>query len=97
MYGNPNYYQPNNNYRPPQMPQYTPPMQSYTQPVIHADIIQVSSETEAESFGVAAGTTQLMCAKDDSAFYVKTAYPNGEYKLEVYERRQHPEYCDLFE
>lgn len=81
-----NGYYPQFNYRQSQMQQYVP--QSISQPVIHADIIQVNSENEAENFGVAAGNTQLMCAKDDSAFYVKTCYPNGESRLEVYDRRQ---------
>ena len=86
MYGNPNYgYQPQ--FRPPQAQQFAPQPQGFTPPTIHADIIQVGNEAEAEAFGVATGTSQMMCARDDSAFFVKTAYPNGQYEFLVYERR----------
>ncbi len=80
MYGNQSYYQQPNFSR-----QLQP--QAYTPPTIHADII-LASETEAESYGVAAGTTQMFCARDDSAFYIKTAYPNGQYDFTVYEKRE---------
>lgn len=67
-----------------QIPQ---PQQIYTPPTIHAEIIQVGSEQEAENFGVGTGCTQMMCAKDDSAFFVKTVYANGQTEFTVYEKR----------
>ncbi len=79
----------------PQMyPQYTyqQPVQQIQQqgmtpPTVHADIVQVSSEAEAAAFPVAAGASQMMVAKDDSAIFVKTAYPNGQSTLDVFVKR----------
>lgn len=61
--------------------------QAYTLPTIHAEIVQVDDEQAAKNFNVAVGTSQMMIAKDDSAIFVKTAYANGESKLDVYEKR----------
>lgn len=61
--------------------------QGMTPPIVHADIYQVAGEQEAASFPVAAGASQMMLAKDDSAIYIKTAYANGQTKLDVYVRR----------
>lgn len=72
-------------------PQYQPPQQQQTQtmtpPIVHADIIQVSSEAEATNYPVAAGASQMMVAKDESAIYVKTAFANGQSSLNVYTKR----------
>lgn len=85
MYGN--MYQQSYQRQPvPQQQPYVQP-QAYTLPMIHADIIQVDSEQQAENFGVAAGTTQMMAARDDSAFFIKTVYGNGHYDFDVYEKR----------
>lgn len=71
------------------MQQAQPQMQNqaYTLPTIHAEIVQVDNEQAANNFSVAAGTSQMMIAKDDSAIFIKTAYPNGDSKLDVYEKR----------
>lgn len=86
-------------YQPIQMPyysQYQQPMQqpaqpqqppTMTPPTIRADIVQVDNEQAAANYPVAVGTPQMMMAKDDSAIYVKTAYANGQYQLDVFEKR----------
>jgi len=61
--------------------------QAYTLPTIHAEIVQVDDEQVAKNFNVAVGASQMMIAKDDSAIFIKTAYANGESKLDVYEKR----------
>lgn len=61
--------------------------QAYTLPTIHAEIVQVDDEQAARNFNVAVGASQMMIAKDDSAIFIKTAYANGESKLDVYEKR----------
>ena len=71
--------------QPYQSPQYQ--QQGMTPPTVHADIYQVASEQEAANFPVAAGASQMMVAKDDSAIYVKTAYPNGQTTLDVFVKR----------
>lgn len=58
--------------------------QGMTPPTIHADIVQVGSEEEAWSYPVAAGSTQMMMARDDSAIYIKSAYPNSQPSLDVF-------------
>ena len=63
------------------------PQQALTPPIVHADIIQVASETEAANYPVAAGASQMMVAKDDSAIYVKTAFANGQSSLDVFVKR----------
>ena len=82
-------------YNPAQMQQGLQPtqmsaaqqQQAMTPPTIHAEIVQVGSEQEAESFPVAAGASQMMIAKDDSFIAVKTAYANGEALLNVFVKR----------
>lgn len=61
--------------------------QAMTPPTIHAEIVQVGSEQEAESFPVAAGASQMMIAKDDSFIAVKTAYANGEATVNLFVKR----------
>lgn len=68
----------------PAQPQQSPTM---TPPTIRADIVQVDNEQTAANYPVAVGTPQMMMAKDDSAIYVKTAYANGQYQLDVFEKR----------
>ena len=84
-------------YQPYQMPQYQQAaqqtaapqtiQQTMTPPIVHADIIQVASETEAANYPVAAGASQMMVAKDDSAIFVKTAFANGQSSLDVFVKR----------
>lgn len=62
-------------------------MQTMTPPMVHADIIQVASEAEAQNYPVALGASQMMVAKDDSAIYVKTAFANGQSNLDVFVKR----------
>lgn len=72
----------------PQYQQAAPQASSgMTPPTVHADIYQVGSEQEAANFPVAAGASQMMVAKDDSAIYVKTAYANGQSVLDVFVKR----------
>lgn len=71
-------------YQQPAQPQQSPTM---TPPTIRADIVQVDNEQAAANYPVAVGTPQMMMAKDDSAIYVKTAYANGQYQLDVFEKR----------
>lgn len=78
-----------NNSFPMTYPQMTMPQalpQSMTPPTIHADIVQVGNDQEAEAFSVAVGAVQMMMAKDDSAIYIKGAYPNSQYKLDIYRK-----------
>ena len=70
-----------------QQQQQTQPQQMLTPPTIHADIIQVDGEQSAESYPLSAGSSQMMIARDDSAIYVKTMYPNGQYKLDAFIKR----------
>ena len=77
--------------------QYQPSYQQYQQqaqqtaqmtpPTIRAEILQVDDEAAANNYPVAAGASQMMIAKDDSAIFVKTAYANGGYNLDVFEKR----------
>lgn len=87
-------YQPAQIYYPQQaQQQYMPqqaqpqPQQPMTPPTIHAEIIQVDSEQTAENYPLAAGSSQMMIAKDDSAIYVKTMYANGQYNLDAFIKR----------
>lgn len=87
-------YQPYNPYQsfynqpvqqPIQQPQQPAPMM--TPPTIRAEIVQVDDEQAAANYPVAVGTPQMMMAKDDSAIFVKTAYANGQYQLDVFPKR----------
>ena len=68
----------------PQQIQQAPQMM--TPPTIRAEIVQVDSEESAASYPVAAGASQMMIAKDDSAIFIKSANANG-YTLDVYTKR----------
>lgn len=70
--------------QPVQQPQA---QQTLTPPTIHAEIVQVENEQAAESYPLSAGSSQMMIARDDSAIYVKTMYPNGQYKLDAFLKR----------
>lgn len=62
--------------------------QAMTPPTIHADIIQVAGEEEADSFPMAAGSQpQMMIKRDESEIYIKTMLANGQHELAVYPRR----------
>lgn len=61
--------------------------QTMTPPTVHAEIIQVDNEQAAINYPVAAGVSQMMILKDESAIYIKTAYANGQANLDTYEKR----------
>lgn len=71
---------------PYQQYQYQQP-QMMTPPTIRAEIIQVGSEAEAANYPVAAGATQMLMLRDDSAICIKSAFANGQSNMIVYERR----------
>lgn len=58
-----------------------------TPPTIHAEIVQVDGEQAATQYPVGAGASQMMISKDDSAIFVKTSLPNGQYTLDVFVKR----------
>lgn len=66
-------------------------VQGMTRPTIHADIVQVSDENEAWNEQVAAGGSQMMMARDESAIYIKSAYPNSEPTLDIYVKQSRKE------
>lgn len=67
--------------------QQQPVQQMMTPPTIHAEIVQVDNEAAAAQYPVGAGASQMMIARDDSAIFVKTATPNGQYTLDVFVKR----------
>lgn len=79
-------------YQQPVMPQQMQPTQMsganqmMTPPTIRAEIVQVESEEAAGAFPVAAGASQMMIARDDSAIFIKSANANG-FTLDVYVKR----------
>lgn len=72
-------------YQQPQPQQQA--QQTMTPPIVHADIVQVSSEQEGLNYPVAAGASQMMILKDESAIFVKTAFANGQSNMDVYVKR----------
>lgn len=86
---NPYYPQYQNPYLQPQYQQIQqqPQQQTMSPPTVHADIVQVSSEQEGTNFPVAAGASQMMILKDESAIMVKTAFANGQTTLAIYDKR----------
>lgn len=58
-----------------------------TPPTIHAEIIQVENEQAAAQYPVGAGMSQMMMARDDSAIFVKSMLQNGQYTLDVFDKR----------
>lgn len=71
----------------PQQQQTQAPQSAMTPPTIHAEIIQAKSMDEIEKFPVNAGTSQLFQLSDDSAFAIKSVYPNGQYDIEIYAKQ----------
>lgn len=67
--------------------QQPPVAATMTPPTIHAEIIQVDNEQAATQYPVGAGMSQMMMAKDDSAIFVKTVMANGQYTLDVFDKR----------
>ena len=61
--------------------------QMMTPPTIHAEIVQVGSKQDALNFPVGAGQAQMMMERDDSAIYIKSAFPNGQSTLIEYQRK----------
>lgn len=72
----------------PYQQQQQMPGQGMSPPTIHADIVQVSGEAEAMSYPVAAGSSQMMMDKDDSAIYIKFAYANSQPTLEIFRKQE---------
>lgn len=67
--------------------QQQPVAASMTPPTIRAEIVQVDNEQSAAQYPVGAGMSQMMMAKDDSAIFVKTVMANGQYTLDVFDKR----------
>lgn len=67
--------------------QQQPVAATMTPPTIHAEIVQVDGEQAAAQYPVGAGMSQMMMAKDDSAIFVKTVMANGQYTLDVFDKR----------
>lgn len=75
-----------------QVPQYqqlqqVQNQQGMTPPIVHADIVQIQDEKEGENYPVAAGSSQMMITRDETKILVKTAYPNGQANIEIYDKR----------
>jgi hypothetical protein len=70
----------------PQIPQQQP-QQTMTQPTIHAEIIQIPGEKEAWNQPVSAGASQMMITRDEKYIFIKSAYPNSQPTMDVYERQ----------
>ena len=85
--GYPQFYPQYPQYQQQQIPQQQAQPQMMTPPTIHAEILQVDSEQSAENYPVAAGASQMMIRKDDAEIYVKTAFANGQSRLDVYVKR----------
>lgn len=62
--------------------------QLMTPPTIHAEIVQISGDDEANSFPVGTGQSQMMMKRDDSAIYIKTVFANGQSRLVRYVREE---------
>ena len=61
--------------------------QGMTPPIVHADIVQIQDEKEGENYPVAAGSSQMMITRDETKILVKTAYPNGQSNVQIYDKR----------
>lgn len=82
-----NPYNPFGPYQPQQMQQVQQP-QAMTPPTIHADIIQVESEAEAERYPMAANQPpQMFMTRDETAIIIKTMLANNQHDLKVYPLR----------
>lgn len=67
-----------------QQPAPAPAPQAMTPPTVHVDIIQVKNADEIDRFPVNAGTSQLFQFADDSAFVIKSVFPNGQSDTDIY-------------
>lgn len=70
-----------------QMPQPNQAPAMMTPPTIRAEIVQVEDEKTANAFPVGAGASQMMIARDESAIYIKSALPNGQSIMTIYDKR----------
>lgn len=62
--------------------------QAMTPPTIHADIIQVENEAEADKYPMSSGSPpQMFIKRDESEIYVKTMLANNGHELAVYVKR----------
>lgn len=62
--------------------------QAMTPPTIHADIIQVESEAEAERYPMAANQPpQMFMTRDESTIIIKTMLANNQHEMKVYPLR----------
>lgn len=87
MYPNP-FIQMNNPYMQGAQPQQVQQPQAMTPPTIHADIIQVESEAEADRYPMAANQPpQMFMTRDEGAIYVKTMLSNNQHDLSAYIKR----------
>ena len=74
-------------YQPQQMQQVQQP-QAMTPPTIHADIIQVESEAEADRYPMAANQPpQMFMTQDETTIIIKTMLANNQHDLKVYPLR----------
>ena len=92
-YQMPGYYptmQPQMNYQQPgQAPQAAPAAGTQMSlPTVHAEILQVENLQAMERQPVDAGTSQMMITKDETVIGVKSTLANGEYTLDIYEKRK---------
>lgn len=82
-----NPYNPYGPYQPQQIQQVQQP-QAMTPPTIHADIIQVESEAEAERYPMAANQPpQMFMTRDETTIIIKTMLANNQHDLKVYPLR----------
>lgn len=62
--------------------------QAMTPPTIHADIIQVENEAEADRYPMAANQPpQMFMTRDESAIFIKTMLANNQHDLKAYPLR----------
>lgn len=91
-YQMPGYYpamQPAINYQQPGTVQQTPAAGTQMSlPTVHAEILQVENLGAMERQPVDAGTSQMMITRDETMIGVKTTLANGEYTLEIYDKRK---------
>lgn len=76
-------------FQPAQQP-FQAQAQAMTPPTIHADIVQVDGIQVAESYPVSVGVPQMMISKDESEIYIKTAYANGQYSIDIFKKQAKP-------
>ena len=74
--------------QPMTQPAPQPQPQGMTPPVIHADIIPVADEAEADRYPMSAGQPpQMFMKRDESEIYIKTMLANNQHELAVYPKR----------